>query len=267
MYFFVQYYTIIILFVSSPTLFPDVLQCCEAHIGWKNATENAHFRKWVYILLLGGVCLYYTCSLCRQLGGRAPEVHQSWPASSSVWWDQMWAWSMVLWSCECDCPIMFYSRVYTLSTCVCVAQPWLWRTSWVLSDQSDRDWERGDGQGGGGERGVTQSQDRCNRCGEHSKMGSGLVRLWHRLWSIPQDRSWEWENSETGNGMLLHYNSKYRILKCVFCVYTDVLLLSLDYPPHTHTQHPLTRKDSHIVPEVGTCVCDTIGACKWRPQN
>ncbi len=44
------------------------------------------------------------------------------------------------------------------------------------------------------------------------------------------------ENGKTQKQeMVCYYNSKYRILKCVFCVYTDVLLLSLDYPPPPHT--------------------------------
>ncbi len=151
--------------------------------------------------LWSGVCVWVI--VCRQLAGRAPEIHQSWPASSSLWWDQMWAWPMVLWSCECDCPSYHVSIVECTFTaaCLCVAQPWLWRTSRVLSDQSDRDWERGDGQGGGGERGVTQSEGGCICGGEHSEMGSGLFWFWHRFWSLLQNWSREWENTETGNGI------------------------------------------------------------------
>ncbi len=52
--------TIIISFISSPSLFPDVLQCCEARVGWKNTTENAHPRKWVCPVKLS-VCMSPLC--------------------------------------------------------------------------------------------------------------------------------------------------------------------------------------------------------------
>ena len=48
----------------------------------------------------------------------------------------------------------------------------------------------------------------------------------------------------------------------VTSLYGGICSSKVCVPPPTHTQFAVSRKESHIIPEVGTHVCEIIGTCK-----